>query len=64
MNELVSVIRDILIELQEMNSKLDKMNSKLDEIKGIGLFHSISDVYDNIDNLDSKLSDLVMHFIM
>jgi len=64
MDELVSVMKDILAELQEMNSKLDDIKGvgvynsladvcdKLDDIKGIGAFNSISDVCDKIDSLE------------
>ena len=44
MNELVSVMQDILAELQEMNSKLD-------EIKGYGLDNSISDLANKLDDI-------------
>lgn len=63
MEELVSVMQDILAELQEMNSKLDEIKgngldnsisdlaSKLEDIKGPGLFNSLSDVCDRLYDL-------------
>lgn len=57
-DKVVDVLRDILFELQEMNSKLD-------DIKGSGLYNSISDVCDKLDEvkedlsgIDSSISDL------
>ena len=44
MDELVSVMEDILAELQEMNSKLD-------EIKGYGAYNSITDLASGLDDI-------------
>lgn len=49
MDELVSVMQDILAELKEMNSKLD-------DIKGTGLYNSLSDVCDKIDSLETTIT--------
>lgn len=68
MDELVSVMQDILAELQEMNSKLNEIKgygldnsisdlaSKLDEIKGAGLYNSLSDVCDKIESLETTIT--------
>lgn len=67
MEELISVMQDILAELKEINSKLDDIKgygsdysisdlaSKLDDIKGIGIFNSLSDVYNKIDSLETTI---------
>ena len=63
MEELVSVLNDILIELRDMNDKLDKIKgsglydlqdiySKLDEIQGTG---SLSDIGDEIEKVRGGL---------
>ena len=44
MDELVNLMEQILAELQEMNSKLD-------DIKGFGLYNSISDLADKLDDI-------------
>lgn len=44
MDELVSVMQDILVELREMNSKLD-------DIKGYGTCNSLSDVCDKLEDI-------------
>ena len=68
MDELVSVMQDILAELQEMNSKLDEIKgygldnsisdlaSKLEDIKGTGLYKSLSDVCDKIESLETTIT--------
>jgi len=64
MDELIDVMRSILLELQEINSKLDDIRgsgfnsiddicSKLENISG---FYSLSDVCDRLDTIDSTLS--------
>lgn len=51
MDELISVLESILSELQ-------KMNTKLDEIKGSGLYDSISDACDKLDDVNDKIVSL------
>lgn len=51
MDELVTVLESILSELQTMNAKLD-------EIKGMGMYDSISDVCDKLDEVGDKISSL------
>ncbi len=51
MDELISVLESILSELQ-------KMNTKLDEIKGSGLYDSISDACDKLDDMNDKIVSL------
>ena len=50
-DKVVDVLRDILFELQEMNSTLDA-------IKGSGLYNSISDVCDKLDEVKEDLSEI------
>lgn len=70
MDELVDVMREILKELQEINTKLDDIKGigsensladicdKLDEIKGTGLYDSISDVCEKLDSVESAISSV------
>ena len=51
MDELVAVLESILSELQTMNAKLD-------EIKGMGVYDSISDVCDKLDEVGDKINSL------
>lgn len=51
MDRVVDVLQNILFELQEMNSKLD-------DIKGSGLYNSISDVCDKLDEVKEDLSEI------
>lgn len=51
MDELVAVLESILSELQEMNTKLDA-------IKVSGLFDSISDACDKLDEIGDKIISL------
>lgn len=51
MDELVTVLESILSELQTMNAKLD-------EIKGMGMYDSISDVCDKLDEVGDKINSL------
>lgn len=49
MDELVSVMQDILLELQSINSKLD-------DVKGDGLYNSLTDVCEKIDGLEASIT--------
>lgn len=51
MDELVTVLESILSELQTMNAKLD-------EIKGMGIYDSISDVCNKLDEVGDKINSL------
>ena len=51
MYEVVSVLKEILDELKEMNSKLDS-------IQGDGLWNSISDVHNKLDDIETIISVL------
>lgn len=51
MDELTLLLKCILSEMHEINSKLDN-------IKGIGTFNSISDVCDKLDGIEDKIIDL------
>ena len=51
MDELVTGLESILSELQTMNAKLD-------EIKGMGMYDSISDVCDKLDEVGDKINSL------
>lgn len=51
MDELVTVLESILSELQTMNAKLD-------EIKGMGMYDSISDVCNKLDEVGDKINSL------
>ena len=51
MDELVTVLESILSELQTMNAKLD-------EIKGMGMYDSISDVCDKLDEVGDKINSV------
>lgn len=68
MDEMISVLQDILLELREINGKLDDIKgygsdnslsdicSKLDDIKGYGLYNSLTDVCEKLDNVESAIS--------
>lgn len=49
--ELVSVLNDIKYELKEMNGKLD-------DIKGIGVYNSISDVHNKLDSISNAVDSI------
>ena len=51
MEELISVMCEIRDQLESMNYKLDCISEKIDEVKGVGAFSSIADVYDKIDEI-------------
>lgn len=41
--------------LQEILSVLQEINSKLDDIKGSGLYNSISDIHEKLDSIQGEL---------
>ena len=51
MEEILGVLQEILVELRETNSKLDN-------IKGIGMYTSIADVYDKLDAVEAAICSL------
>ena len=51
MNELVEVMQQILEELRGINLRLDS-------IQGDGLYNSIGDVHDKLDDVESAISSL------
>lgn len=66
MDELIDVMKEILLELQEINSKIDDikgygicsslsdLGDKIDEITGMGVY-TISDICDKIDAVDTTI---------
>ncbi len=57
MDEMISVLEDILRELQDINGKLD-------EIKGDGLYNSISDVCNKLDSLETAIGEVDSSIMM
>lgn len=66
LDELVSVMYKVLSELQSIDrnlvdiqglgaSSLTDICEALNDIKGVGLYNSLSDVYDKIDSLESTI---------
>ncbi|REJ07740.1 hypothetical protein [Halobacillus trueperi] len=51
MEELVDILRDIKMELQEMNRKLDDIDRSIESLKGSGVYDSVSDLYDKLDEI-------------
>ena len=72
MNEIVSVLQDILWELKEINGKLDDIQgygldntlsdvcSKLDSIKGNGIYNDLTGVCQKLDSLESAITLLTI----
>lgn len=65
MEELVTVMQQVLEELQEMNAKLSDTNEKLDEmtsavkdVKGTGIY-SMDDLYKAMGDVESAVSSAV-----
>lgn len=56
MDELIDIMRLILVEVQEMNMKLDNIDTSINEIKGFGIYNSIADVCQKLDEVDSTIS--------
>ncbi len=50
-DEMITLLRDILKEMQEISWKLD-------DIKGSGAFNSISDVCDKLENLKDSVDGI------
>lgn len=58
MDELISVMEDIRDILSSIDTKLDtltyqvgSLDSEISDIKGYGLYNSIADICDKLDNL-------------
>lgn len=51
MDEMISVLKYIAIELQELNATIK-------DLKGSGVFNSISDICDKLDEIQDKLYDI------
>lgn len=51
MDEMISLLKYIAIELQELNATIK-------DLKGSGVFNSISDICDKLDEIQDKLYDI------
>lgn len=51
MDEMITVLKCILLELQEINTNIK-------ELKGNGAFNSISDICEKLDEIQDKLYDI------
>ena len=51
MDQVADLLSEILSELREMNGKMD-------DIMGSGLYNSITDVCNKLDDVESKLSSI------
>ena len=51
MDELADIMREVLNELKELNSKLDS-------IRGVGAYNSMADIYDKLDIINYSISDV------
>ena len=51
MDEMISVLKYMAIELQELNATIK-------DLKGSGVFNSISDICDKLDEIQDKLYDI------
>ena len=72
MDEMISVLQDILLELREINGKLDDIKgyssdnslsdvcSKLDDITGDSLYNNLTDVCEKLDSVESAISSLTI----
>ena len=54
MEELIAILNEIKYELQDMNGKLD-------EIKGAGIYDSISDVNEKLDRVADALVNIELN---
>ena len=55
MEELISVMADILSELKAANEKLDGIRERLDDVVGPGADDSLSDVCVKLDRISGAL---------
>ena len=58
MDEIVEVLNKILEKLDSINDGIDELHSKLDDMQGIGLYNSISDVHDKLEEIKNTVEQI------
>lgn len=53
MDQLVEVLQEIRDGIYSMNSNIEDLKISLEELKGTGLYNSISDVYDKLGDINT-----------
>jgi len=57
-NNLEQILKEILKELKEINLKLESIDNHVHEIKGTGLYDSVSDVCEKLDEICSSVDNI------
>lgn len=55
MDQLLEVLQDIRDGIYSMNSNIEQLIDSVGELKGSGLYNSISDVCDKLDSVSSTV---------
>lgn len=58
MDDVIDLLEDIKELLISNNEKLTDIQDQLSDIKGYGVFDSISDIYDKLESIDLSISML------
>lgn len=51
-------LNKILEKLDSINDGIDELHSKLDDMQGIGLYNSISDVHDKLEEIKNTVEQI------
>lgn len=55
MDQLIEVLQEIRDGILTMNSNIEELKTSVEELKGQGLYNSISDVCDKLESLASDI---------
>ncbi|MBE6064216.1 hypothetical protein [Clostridium cochlearium] len=58
MEELIEVLQEIRNGINDMNFNIEQLKESVEELKGIGVYNSISDVCDKLDDVYSSVTSI------
>lgn len=58
MEELIGVLQEIRDGINSINNNIELLKDSVDDLKGSGLYDSISDVCDKLDNLENEVNSI------
>lgn len=58
MEELIEVLQEIRDGINYMNTNIDELKNSIEELKGIGLYTSISDICDKLESVENEVDNI------
>ena len=55
LEELVEVLREIRDGIYELNTRVDGLNDSINDIKGYGVYNSLTDIHNQVKELSDEI---------